>query len=159
MRISSASSLLAVAAMVAAFGVAGPAFAQHETGANIPSNAYPGSTLTPEEKAGIATEEDVTPNDGRPSVPPPQVKGIIPDAADQTPAAAAPADPAAGKPTTKVETESEVILNDAKKDDSVTHKDISECMRAWDPQTQMTKEEWAASCRTTLQYFPEKSGD
>jgi hypothetical protein len=158
MRISSASSWLAAVAMTAAFSVAGPALAQHETGANVPANAYPGSTLTPEERAGIAAEEDVTPNDGRPSVPPPQVKGFIPDAADQTPAAA-PADPATPKSTTKVETESEVILNDAKKDDRVTGKDISECMRAWDPQTQMTKEEWAASCRTTLQYFPEKSGD
>ena len=144
--------------MIAAFSITGPAFAQAETGANVPANAYPGSTLTPEEKAGIAAEEDVTPNDGRPSVPPPLVKGIIPDAADQTPAAA-PADPAAGKSTTKVETESQVILNDAKKDDRVTGKDISECMREWDPQTQMTKEEWAASCRTTLEYFPEKSGD
>jgi len=158
MRISSASSLLAAAAMIAAFSVTGPAFAQTETGADVPANAYPGGALTPEEKAGIAAEEDVTPNDGRPSVPPPQVKGIIPDAADQTPTTA-PADPAASKTTPKVETESEVILNDAKKDDRVTGKDFSDCMRAWDPQTQMTKEEWAASCRTTLQYFPEKSGD
>ena len=29
-------------------------------------------------------------------------------------------------------------------------------MQAWSPQTQMTKTEWAASCRTTLSYFPEK---
>ena len=35
-------------------------------------------------------------------------------------------------------------------------KDFDECMQAWSPQTQMTKTEWAASCRTTLSYFPEK---
>jgi hypothetical protein len=38
----------------------------------------------------------------------------------------------------------------------VTKKDFDECMQAWGPQTQMSKSEWAASCRTTLQYFPEK---
>ena len=30
-------------------------------------------------------------------------------------------------------------------------------MNQWGPQTQMTKEEWAASCRSTLRYFPEKN--
>ena len=52
--------------------------------------------------------------------------------------------------------ESEVILQDSKKRDPETPKEITECMNQWGPQTQMTKEEWAASCRSTLRYFPEK---
>ena len=50
--------------------------------------------------------------------------------------------------------EAEIILKDSKKDLKVTHKDFAECMKDWGPQTQMTKEEWAASCRSTLEYFP-----
>jgi hypothetical protein len=38
----------------------------------------------------------------------------------------------------------------------VTKQDFDNCMQAWSPQTQMSKSEWAASCRTTLSYFPEK---
>jgi hypothetical protein len=32
---------------------------------------------------------------------------------------------------------------------------MSECLKQWDPQTQMSKQEWAESCRTTLEYYPE----
>ena len=52
--------------------------------------------------------------------------------------------------------EAEVILQDSKKNDPETPKEIAECMKQWGPQTQMTKEEWAASCKRTLGYFPEK---
>ena len=52
--------------------------------------------------------------------------------------------------------EPEVILQDSKKQDPETPKEITECMNQWGPQTQMTKDEWAASCRSTLRYFPEK---
>jgi hypothetical protein len=52
--------------------------------------------------------------------------------------------------------EAERILQDSKKNDPETPKEVAECMKNWGPQTQMTKEEWAASCRRTLQYFPEK---
>ena len=51
--------------------------------------------------------------------------------------------------------EAEVILQDSKKQDPETPKEIAECMSQWGPQTQMTKEEWAASCRRTLRCFPE----
>jgi septal ring-binding cell division protein DamX len=51
--------------------------------------------------------------------------------------------------------EADVILQDSKKSDQETPKEVSECMSQWGPQTQMTKEEWAASCRRTLRYFPE----
>jgi phosphoglycolate phosphatase-like HAD superfamily hydrolase len=47
------------------------------------------------------------------------------------------------------------ILQDSKKQDPETSKEIAECLNQWGPQTQMTKEEWAASCRQTLRYFPE----
>jgi hypothetical protein len=52
--------------------------------------------------------------------------------------------------------EAKQILQDSKKVDPETPKEIAECMKNWGPQTEMTKEEWAASCRRTLQYFPEK---
>jgi len=51
--------------------------------------------------------------------------------------------------------EAEVILEDAKKSDPVTPTDIDACMKDWDPETRMTKEEWEASCKRTLKYFPE----
>ena len=52
--------------------------------------------------------------------------------------------------------EAEQILKDLQKQDPETPKEIAECMKQWGPNTQMTKEEWAASCRNTLRYFPEK---
>ena len=52
--------------------------------------------------------------------------------------------------------ETEVILQDSKKQDAETPKEVAECIKQWGPNTQMTKEEWAASCRRTLRYFPEK---
>jgi phosphoglycolate phosphatase-like HAD superfamily hydrolase len=51
--------------------------------------------------------------------------------------------------------EAEEILQDSKKQDPETSKEIAECLNQWGPQTQMTKEEWATSCRKTLRYFPE----
>ena len=59
------------------------------------------------------------------------------------------------EPKQKVPNEAEVILQDSKKQDPETPKEIAECMSQWGPHTQMTKEEWAASCRRTLRYFPE----
>jgi hypothetical protein len=37
----------------------------------------------------------------------------------------------------------------------VTPKEVAECMKAWDPQTQMSKAEFEASCKSSLKYFPE----
>jgi hypothetical protein len=73
---------------------------------------------------------------------------------DQKPGkkASTPAQP--GKKT--VETEAEVILDDAKKNFPVTPEALAKCIKDWDPQSQMSKEEWAESCRTTLQYYPEE---
>jgi len=50
--------------------------------------------------------------------------------------------------------EAEVVIEDSRKNLKVTHKDFADCMKDWGPQTQMTKAEWAASCRSTLEYFP-----
>ena len=55
----------------------------------------------------------------------------------------------------KAPSEADVILQDSKKSDPETPKELAECMSQWGPQTQMTKEEWATSCRSTLHYFPE----
>ena len=60
------------------------------------------------------------------------------------------------EPKQRAPNEAEVILRDSKKQDAETPKEIAECMKQWGPQTQMSKEEWAASCRSTLRYFPEK---
>lgn len=51
--------------------------------------------------------------------------------------------------------EAEVILEDAKKNDPVTAADMEACMKDWDPETRMTKNEWEVSCKRTLKYFPE----
>jgi hypothetical protein len=62
----------------------------------------------------------------------------------------------APEPKENAPNEADVILRDSKKSDPETPKELAECMNQWGPQTQMTKEEWAASCRSTLHYFPEK---
>jgi hypothetical protein len=38
-----------------------------------------------------------------------------------------------------------------------TPAEVAECMKTWDPQTGMSKEEYAKSCQQTLKYFPEKA--
>ena len=60
---------------------------------------------------------------------------------------------AASEPAPK--DEAEVILEDAKKSDPVTSADLEACMKDWDPETRMTKNEWEASCKRTLKFFPE----
>lgn len=149
-------SLSAVVAAVAAITFLHGA-ATAETAAEVPKDSYYNDPLTASERSGIAQEESVTPNDGRVSVPNAQDDGIIPDAAiDQS--ADAPKD-GQPKPETadkaRVDNEAQVVIEDSKKNFKVTKKDISSCMKDWGPQTQMTKEEWAASCRTTLEYFPD----
>ena len=52
--------------------------------------------------------------------------------------------------------EAEVILEDAKKNDPVTSADLEACMKDWDSETRMTKNEWESSCKRTLKFFPEK---
>ena len=71
------------------------------------------------------------------------MQDIIPDAALPAPAANSDTGP-------KPKNEAEVILQDSKKSVPVTKQDFDNCMQAWSPQTQMSKSEWAASCRTTL---------
>ena len=149
-------SLSAVFAAVVALAVFhGAAIA--ETAAEVPKDSYYNDPLTPSERSGIAQEESVTPNDGRASVPNAQDDGVIPDAAiDQS--ADAPKD-GQPKPETadkaRGDNEAEVVIQDSKKNFKVSKKDISSCMKDWGPQTQMTKSEWEASCRTTLEYFPD----
>ena len=53
------------------------------------------------------------------------------------------------------ESEANAILDESKKDFKVTKKSLADCLKDWDPQTQMSKSEWAESCRTTLEYFPD----
>ena len=50
--------------------------------------------------------------------------------------------------------EAEIIIEDSRRNLKVTRKDFADCMKDWGPQTQMSKDEWAASCRSTLEYFP-----
>jgi hypothetical protein len=150
MHASAAVSALALTAVLTALGTfTAPARAEST---NIPTNAYYDRALTADEKEAIRQEEAVTPNDGKASVPAAGDEGIIPDAAVATAAEKLEA----AKPHKKPDTEAEVILEDSKKVEPVTKKDFDECMQAWGPQAQMSKSERAASCSTTLQYFPEK---
>ena len=57
--------------------------------------------------------------------------------------------------TKRGESEANAILDESKKDFKVTKKGLADCLKDWDPQTQMSKAEWAESCRTTLEYFPD----
>ncbi len=165
MYTSQSFRLLAAAALVGALGIlAVPALAEEKvTGSEIPANAYHDDTLTPNERAGIASEEDVSPNDGSASVPDAPDQGIIPDAADSEKGdttVAVPSDDALpGDVDTKgsksSESEANVIVDDSKKNFRVSQKELDDCLSQWGPQTQMTKSEWEQSCRTTLQYFPE----
>jgi hypothetical protein len=163
------SRLLAAACLIAALGIfTGPVLAEEQVkGSEIPADAYYGDKLSPSEREGIASEENVSPNDGKASVPPPDLQGVIPDAADpekgdttvaappsgDLPGDVSPGTP--GHPAKQAESEADVIIDDSKKNFKVTENDMAKCISQWDAQTQMTKEEWAESCRTTLQYFPE----
>lgn len=143
-------SLSAVVAVVMLAAAGSAALA--ETAAEVPKNSYYDDPLTASERSGIAQEENVLPSDGQPSVPNAQDDGVIPDAAIDQRAGAVSDDAAAKK--TPGESEAEIVIQDSKKNDKVTKKDLSSCMKEWGPQTQMTKSEWEASCRTTLEYFP-----
>lgn len=70
--------------------------------------------------------------------------GSVKPSFSETPAKTAPKD------------EEQVILEDAKKNYPVTPADVEACMKDWSPEEQMTKEEWKASCKRTLKYFPEE---
>jgi hypothetical protein len=146
-------------AIVAAFGAVAAFYgvAIAETASQIPKDSYYNEVLTAQERSGIAQEESVTPNDGRASVPNKADDGVIPDAAiDQRAggdAGPAPSPETAEKPERG--NEAEAVLRDSKKNYKVTKKSMEECMKDWGPQTQMTRSEWAASCRTTLEYFPD----
>jgi len=149
-------SLLAVAAAVTALGLLSAPVLAAESAADIPKDSYYNDPLTATERSGIAEEENVSPNDGRASVPNAADDGVIPDAAiDQSKdAKLQPTAPVTSEPK-KGESEAEVVLDDAKKTDKVTKQGLADCMKDWDPQTQMSKAEWKESCRTTLEYFPD----
>jgi len=158
MHTLTASRVFAAAVLAAALGIAtGPVLAEERvTGSEIPTNSYYGDPLTPDERAGIASEENVSPNDGRPSMPDAADDGVIPTPEPIVPgdSAAAPPNPA---PAKTAESEAEVVLDDAKKNAPVTASEFDKCLSQWDPQTQMSKEQWEGSCRSTLPYFPEGS--
>lgn len=46
-------------------------------------------------------------------------------------------------------------VDDPNKLYKVTPDEVAECMKAWDPQTQMSKAEFEASCKSSLKVFPE----
>ena len=133
-----------------------------EKATDIPKDTYYKDPLTASERSGIASEENVSPNDDRQSLPTPQDEGVIPDAGDKADRDAAIETPAQNlKEDTdrsaekRGESEANAILDESKKDFKVTKKGLADCLKDWDPQTQMSKSEWAESCRTTLEYFPD----
>jgi hypothetical protein len=155
---ASKSRLLAVGAIAALSILTVPVRAA-ETATDIPKNSYYDDPLSPSERSGIAQEENVSPSDGKMSVP--ADEGVIPDAGDAADRKAATETPAQNdaedveRGAKRGETEADAILDESKKDFKVTRKDLSGCLKDWDPQTQMTQEEWKESCRTTLEYFPD----
>jgi hypothetical protein len=153
---ASKTPLLAVAAAIAAAGILSATVLAAETAAEIPKDSYYNDPLTASERSGIAQEENVSPGDGRASVPNASDDGVIPDAViDQGDNAKLDgALPVKSEPK-KGEDEADVVLDDAKKNDKVTKRGLSDCMKDWDPQTQMSKAEWKESCRTSLEYFPD----
>ena len=151
---------LAVAGMAIAL-YAVPALTA-EKATDIPKDTYYKDPLTASERSGIASEENVSPNDDRQSLPTPQDEGVIPDAGDKADRDAPIETPAQNlKEDTdrsaekRGESEANAILDESKKDFKVTKKGLADCLKDWDPQTQMSKAEWAESCRTTLEYFPD----
>jgi hypothetical protein len=151
MTTSPVHRFFAAAILIAIGTLTGPAFAQ-VSGADVPKDSYYDKPLTPAERSAIAEEEDVSPNDGRPSVPDAADRGVIPDAVEDGDGST----PSKKAHSRTAESEADVILDESKKNDRVTAKDMSECLKQWDPQTQMSKQEWAESCRTTLEYYPEQ---
>ncbi len=155
---ASKSRLLAVGAIAALSILTAPVRAA-ETGADVPKNSYYNDPLTPSERSGIAQEENVSPSDGKMSVP--SDPGVIPDAGDAADRNAVTETPAQNdaqdveRGAKGGEKEADAILDESKKDMKVTKRGLSDCLKDWDPQTQMTKEEWKESCRTTLEYFPD----
>ena len=151
---------LAVAGMAIAL-YAVPALTA-EKATDIPKDTYYKDPLTASERSGIASEENVSPNDDRQSLPTPQDEGVIPDAGDKADRDAAIETPAQNlkEDTDRSaekhgESEANAILDESKKDFKVTKKGLADCLKDWDPQTEMSKSEWAESCRTTLEYFPD----
>ena len=151
---------LAVAGMAIAL-YAVPALTA-EKATDIPKDSYYKDPLTAAERSGIASEENVSPNDDRQSLPTPQDEGVIPDAGDKADRDAAIETPAQNlkedtdrSAAKRGESEANAILDESKKDFKVTKKGLADCLKDWDPQTQMSKSEWAESCRTTLEYFPD----
>ncbi len=136
-----------MAVAIAALGIfSAPVLA--ETAADVPKESYYNDPLTATERSGIAHEENVSPNDGQASVPNAVDEGVIPDAADTADQKAATETqepnlqkdvnrgakqmPARTKPTPS---------SIKKKDFKVTKQDLDDCLKDWDPQTQMTKAE------------------
>jgi hypothetical protein len=151
---------LAVAGMAIAL-YAVPALTA-EKATDIPKDTYYKDPLTASERSGIASEENVSPNDDRQSLPTPQDEGVIPDAGDKADRDAAIETPAQNlkedadrSAEKRGESEANAILDESKKDFKVTKKGLADCLKDWDPQTEMSKSEWAESCRTTLEYFPD----
>ena len=79
---ASKTPLLMLAA-ITAFGILSAPVGAAETAADVPKDSYYNDPLTATERSGIAQEENVSPNDGRASVPNAADDGVIPDAADK----------------------------------------------------------------------------
>jgi hypothetical protein len=159
---ASKSPLLAVAAAIAVLGIVTAPVLAAETAADVPKDSYYNDPLTATERSGIAEEENVSPNDGRASVPNAADDGVIPDAADTADRKAATEteeqnlqQDVNGGAKRRGESEADAILDESKKNFKVTKQGLADCMKEWDPQTQMSKAEWKESCRTTLEYFPD----
>ncbi len=69
------------------------------------------------------------------------------------PAAASVAQDATTPPAN---TETEIQRELQPEQHTVTEADVAECMQSWDPQTQMSRQEFEEACKRSLKYYPEQ---
>ena len=119
---ASKTPLLMLAA-ITAFGILSAPVGAAETAADVPKDSYYNDPLTAAERSGIAQEENVSPNDGRASVPNAADDGVIPDAADKADRKAATETPEQNRKedvdrgaVKGGESEADAILDESKKD-------------------------------------------
>ena len=133
--------------------VAGPVLSPGRQRQRDPSNSYYGDKLTADERAGIASEEDVSPDDGKASVPPSDLQGVIPDAADPrratrpSPSLPTMRCPATWTPRPRSRPRARPTSSSTmpRRTIPVSRKEFDECVNQWGPQTQMTKESGRAA--------------
>jgi hypothetical protein len=59
-------------------------------------------------------------------------------------------------PTPPADSDAEIQRELQPKQHTVTEADVANCMKSWDPQTQMSRQEYEEACKRSLKYYPEQ---